>query len=551
MTNDERAKHGFPPQQTQANQLVQELRDQIVSYVLGMSRYRWRALIVAWVAGLTSWIAVLMMPPVYQASARIYVDTEDAIRPLLRGIASSADVMSEVTVVTREMLSRPNLAEVARQTDLDLRADTEEEFEALLQELQSGINVAGNRDNIYSISYSDPDRLKAIEVVDSLVNTFVEKSLNADREEASQAQSFLQSQIDEYEARLTEAEDRLTRFRQENMQFLPDQAGNYFARLQTATEQLEQAESELRLAQNRRAELIRQLEGEEPVFGIMTQSRQSSGSNASGPNAAKIRELELQLEELRLQYTDKHPRIGQILETIDLLKQQDANAVANSPAPTDDGASGPMTSLETNPVYQNMRVQLANIEVDIASLSSQVQEQRRQVTTLKSYADSVPQVEAELGRLNRDYGVIQSKYQQLLEQLETANIGEEVDLSIDEVQFRVIEPPFAPLEATGPNRPMLISGGLAFGLVLGLGLAFLLDQLHPAFFSGRDVNRITGLPVLGVVGDCHTVTESARRSKGLLRFAMAAAALVVVFASLVVFADPISLAVRGLVGAVA
>jgi polysaccharide chain length determinant protein (PEP-CTERM system associated) len=282
----------------------------------------------------------------------------------------------------------------------------------------------------------------------------------------------------------------------------------------------------------------------------MSQSRRSAGSSNSGPNAAKIRDLELQLEELRLQYTDKHPRIGQILDTIELLKEQDAQALANSPPPMDDSSTGPGTSLETNPVYQNMRIQLANIEVDIASLSSQVQEKRRLVTSLKSYADTVPEVEAELGRLNRDYGVIQAKYQQLLEQLETANIGEEADESIDEVQFRVIEPPFARSEPTGPNRPLLLGGSLAFALALGVGLAFIFDQLHPAFFSSRDVNQIAGLPVLGVVGDFHTKTESTRRRNGLFKFGIATTTLIVVFAAITLFADEISPLIRSIVGAV-
>jgi uncharacterized protein involved in exopolysaccharide biosynthesis len=79
--------------------------------------------------------------------------------------------------------------------------------------LQRRIKVVGGRDNIFSISFEDQDRTKAIAVVEALVNTFVEKSLGADRSESSKAQSFLQEQIDEYEARLTAAEDNLAQFK--------------------------------------------------------------------------------------------------------------------------------------------------------------------------------------------------------------------------------------------------------------------------------------------------------------------------------------------------
>ena len=146
-----------------------------------MWRYRWRAVALVWIISIAGWFAVYAMPPVYGASARVFVDAENALRPLLRGIATTSNVLSEVTVVTREMLSRPNLAEVARDTDLDLEAETDEEFEKLLVLLQKRIRIVGNRDNIFSITFQHADRTKAIAVVDSLVNTFIEKSLGADR----------------------------------------------------------------------------------------------------------------------------------------------------------------------------------------------------------------------------------------------------------------------------------------------------------------------------------------------------------------------------------
>ena len=197
-------------------QFIRDLLVEIESHARGMWRYRWSAAILAWVLCVFGWIVVYLMPNVYEANARIYVDTENAIRPLLQGIASSSTVLNDVNVITREMLSRPNLAEVARDTDLDLRADTDKDFEDLLRGLQSQISVSGSRENIYSIAYADRDREEAIAVVDSLVNTFIEKSLGAERTETSQAQTFLREQIRIYEERLSAAEDRLAKFKQEN-----------------------------------------------------------------------------------------------------------------------------------------------------------------------------------------------------------------------------------------------------------------------------------------------------------------------------------------------
>jgi polysaccharide chain length determinant protein (PEP-CTERM system associated) len=496
-----------------------------------------------WVVSFMGWIAVYSLPPVYEASARVYVDTENAIRPLLQGIAASSNVMNEVTIVTREMLSRPNLAEVARSTDLDLRAETDQEFEDLLNMLQKRIQVAGNRDNIFSISYQDRDRAKAVSVVDSLVTAFVEKSLGADRSEASQAQSFLQTQIADYETRLTASEDRLARFKRDNVAYMPDQRGDYFARLQGAEAQMAATQARLRLSQERRAELLRQLDGEEPVFGIMPTETAAGGS---GFTSGKIRQLESQLEELRLQYTDKHPRIGQILDTIELLKKQEAEERAVAGANT--GGPIPSSPLDINPVYQNMRIQLSNTEVEIASSVAELRQQQEEVARLRTLVDTVPQVEAELGRLNRDYDVVQAKYQQLLAQLETANISEDVESSIDDVQFRIIDPPFAGLMPSGPKRQLLLAGVLLVALGLGGAVTFLFNQLNSVFFTGRAVTAVTGLPVLGSVSLLLSPEGLRAKKYGRRKFALALGLLVASFMVVSLFAEQASPILRQIVG---
>jgi len=206
--------------------VLRDLLSMAYTHARGMWRYRWLAIATAWVICAVGWVIVYSMNNVYEANSRIYVDTDNVLEPLLQGIAISNDVMTEVNIVTREMLSRPNLAEVARTTDLDLAATTPQEFENLLTSLQTRIKVQGGRDKVFTISFEHPDRNKAQVVVQSLVDTFVEKSLGADRTVSLQAQSFLQKQINEYESRLTEAEDRLAKFKRENVGNMPDQRGD-------------------------------------------------------------------------------------------------------------------------------------------------------------------------------------------------------------------------------------------------------------------------------------------------------------------------------------
>lgn len=528
----------------QTEHIIREVKVQIETHARGMWRYRWRALWLVWGMCIIGWAVVYSLPNVYEARARVYVDTENTIKPLLEGIAISSNVLNEVIIVTREMLSRPNLARVARETDLDIRATTEQEFESLIAALRERIVIDGGPQNIFSISYHDMDRQTAIAVVDSLVNIMVEKSLGADRSEITRAQIFFEEQIKEYEERLTAAEDRLATFKRENIALMPDQRGDYFARLKLSEQALETVRKELLLAEERRTELLRQLEGEEPVFGLAPSPFEDAG--ATGSASAQIAELERQLESLRLRYTDKHPRIGQILETIEMLKQQQAEEAAQQQTASDIPPSS-VNPLDLNPVYQNMKIQLSNTEVDIAALKVEFSRQEREVTQLRQRIDSIPQVEAELNRLNRDYDVIKTRYEQLLLKLETANIGDDVDRSMDDVVFRIIEPSFANLTPTGPIRPLFLTAALLASLAAGFGLAFVLNQLHPVFYDRKTISEVVGIPVLGVVNFVPNESELKAWISDRRWLAALACALIVSFVLVTVFADSGSALVRALV----
>ncbi|MEM1439264.1 MAG: XrtA system polysaccharide chain length determinant [Pseudomonadota bacterium] len=506
--------------------------DMLEGHVRGTWRFKWRAVAVAWIVALFGWFAVYSMPDTYEASARIYVDTENAIRPYVEGLAPTQNVLNEVAIVTREMLSRPNLAKVARETDLDLRADTDREFEGLLTSLQERISVSGNRDNIFRISFADADREKAVAVVESLVNTFVEDSLVADRNESGTAQVFLEDKIADYEERLTAAEDRLAEFKRENVAYMPNQQGGFFERLQGAQGDLAEAESRLGLARQRRDELLRQIEGEVPVFGTVSPVPGVAGED--GFASGKIAQLEAQLEELRLVYTDKHPRIGQIQETIDLLRRQQADArLAQGP----EDLIARANPLDRNPVYQNMKIQLGATEVEIVELQTLVSQYRQQVARLSEQVNTIPQVEAELSRLNRDYDVVKRNYEQFLQQLESANIGVDLDETIDDVQFRIIDPPFSARTPVGPPRVAFLSVVLVAALGLGTVVAFGFNLLSPVFFTATSLTSLSGIPVLGAVQLVQP--KSMRRAKRLEHVAVAGALLTLasLFVGAILFAD--------------
>jgi hypothetical protein len=118
---------------------------------------------------------------------------------------------------------------------------------------------------------------------------------------------------------------------------------------------------------------------------------------------------------------------------------------------------------------------------------------------LRAKVDTIPQIEAELTRLNRDYEVNRAQHQQLLQRLESARLSEEAEASTENVKFRIIEPAALPLIPIAPNRGLLMTAALLIALGAGVALAVALGQLKPVFLSRAMLKDITGLPVLGTI----------------------------------------------------
>jgi polysaccharide chain length determinant protein (PEP-CTERM system associated) len=180
---------------------MQELLDQVISFVRGAWRFRWYFHLIAWPICIAGWAFVYKMPDQYEASARVYVDTQSVLRPLLRGLAVQTNIEREVEVMTRTILSRPNLEKIARMTDMDLEAKTPEDMEKLLDRLRRAIHFSSgrSRENLYTITYVDKDPERGKQVVQSLLTLFVETSLGDTRKDTNVAQRFLDDQIKEYE----------------------------------------------------------------------------------------------------------------------------------------------------------------------------------------------------------------------------------------------------------------------------------------------------------------------------------------------------------------
>lgn len=470
---------------------MHDLLSQLIIIISGAWRYRWRGLTVAWLVSVAGWMWVYTLPNQFESSTRVYVDTESPLNSVTRGLATESNVAQEVSFMTRTLLSTPQLEQVARETDLDLRAETPKAFDNLIERLKGTIMVAG-RDNLYTITYTDKDPEMSYNVVQTLLSRFVSSTLQDDREDKDAARRFLNAQIDEYEERLSSAEQQLADFKKRNVGLMPGSSGGYYDRLQRSMEQLESMRVEYRLASQNRTELIKQLDGEEPVFGIG-----GTSADVSSSYDVRLNQRRDQLGELRLNFTDKHPDIVALMQIIESLEAQ-RDEELNSRGPVG-GQAAEYNPLDMNPVYQSLRLSLSQTELDIAQLRLRVAQEQGQVDSLKEAVDTVPEVEAQLSRLNRDYAVTKERHEALLKRREFLRLGEDASNSSNELKFRIIDPPSVPLEPVGPNRHLFITVVLLGGLAAGVGFVFLWHQINPVFDTRQQLREFANLPVLGSV----------------------------------------------------
>jgi polysaccharide chain length determinant protein (PEP-CTERM system associated) len=512
--------------------------DRFIDELRGAWRFRWLAMALAWAVCAFGWLYVFSMPDMYEATARVFVDTRTVLRPLLRDITVEADVNSQLNLVRQAMLGRPQLERVARETDLDLRAATPQQKAAMIDRLRDRIAISGGSSSgreesggLYVISFQDPSRDKSIQVVDKLLNSFMEATLGSNHEGTETAQRFLTKQIEEYEVNLREAEDRLAEFKKTHVGLVPGaQSGDYFSRLQTELEETKKSQSALNIAVKRHEELQRQLRGEVPFVSSGTGGVRNSAGGA-GDTATRIQETQARLDELLLRFTDKHPDVIAARETLEQLKQRrDAEVAAMRRG--DAGAAG--TAAASNPVYQSIQLQLNQVEVEIAALRGEVSDHSGKAAQLRAMVDTVPQVEAEFGRLNRDYEVRREGYRQLVDRLQKARLSERAD-ETGVVKFEVVDPPAAGFAPVAPNRLRLLTMVLIAGLGIGGGLAYLLHQMRPVFNNARMLGEITGQQVLGAVSMTWVDRQRAESRMRKLAFGAAGAALVMIFLGVIMF----------------
>ena len=449
-------------------------------------RYRWPAVFLGWLVCAVGWVGVMKIPNTYEADARLYIDADAILTPLLRGISMDSSLQAQVDLLSRTLMSRPNLEKLVSKTDLNLQVDTPAEKQALVARLGTDIKLVPQTRNLFVITYRNENPKLAYDIVQAMLTGFVEGKAGNNRSDLENANRFIESQLGFYERQLRDAERRRAEFRARYTDLLPGDTGT--SRLQGAVEAVRSLSGQIADAQARRVSLAKELAGTPPL--LVSESAPSSAGGGSSRLAAE----EQKLSEMRLRLTDAHPDIIAQRQIIAALRSGKLGRDTTD-APRAPVASSPAVA---NPVYEQLKVRLVDTDASISSLQRQLADATKERDRLDAIAKTAPGLQADALNLDRDYGVLQTNYSALLARRESMRISAAAEANADQVKIQVIEPPLVPTIPVAPQRSKLVTGVLVAGLAAGIGLALLLVQLDQSFHTTDDL-RDLGYPVVGGV----------------------------------------------------
>ena len=453
----------------------------------------------------------LNWPKQFVSSTTIFVEEENILGPLMAGAAVQTEVTDRASIA-REIIFGHNIMYQL----LELEGLVEDNPNPIIQErlmndIKGRLNISNVRSNLIKIVFSDKDPDRSYRITDNLARLFIEESLNDKAQQSTEAFEFIDKQAQEYKEKLQSAEAELKKFRSTNIDVqsqMSDQLGRRSSELKTRREQIIQ---ELKEASIRKSSLQKQLSGEAKAASAFSRSEQ---------NKTRIADLQGNLDKLRLSYHETYPDIVQVKTQIknlrDAVKESESQALSNPGEKTADIDERVLS----NPIYQQLQRDLYDTKTNIETLNARLKHTTNAIGQQLEQARNVEEFSARLKELTRDYDVNDESYTDLMRRREQARVSMNLDIEGKGLSLRVDEPAYRPHSPSGMRFLHFLLMGPLVGLVVPIGMIFLIVQFNPVIRSEDDIQKSMGIPVLGSIPHLSTPVEMRKEVMGTVSIAV-------------------------------
>lgn len=458
------------------------LRDLLNSLRAELVRFRYACVVIFIAVSFLVLLLGITWPKTFTTSAVLFADQTNIIEPLLKGTAEVTKI--DRSEQAREIIwTRAIMLAAAKEAGFVGKNPNQNDEEQAIKRIRNGLSVRaeGNK-SYFRISYiaNNPDT--SFEVLNAIVNVFIEDTAKKKRAESLGAYNFIDAQVQSYKKQLEQAEQRLKDFNSQNTDGT-EQAVS--ARIVQLRQEIEALKITIEESQARYNTIQQQL-------GSEGQYLQTKGRIDEVKQRRQV--LTAQLEQLLLSYEEGYPDIisirAQIAELDETMKKlQSAGDVYADTQKTE------------NPLYEELRKQLAAADVDLRS-------QKRRMQSLTALQEQeyerqqrVAANQAQFSELTRDYDVIRKTYEEMLQKKESARLSMTLDIEGQGISYRIQEPATFPLKPSGLYFIHFAFMGPLLGLVLPIALLIAFVMFDPHLRSARNLQKQlpNDIEIIGII----------------------------------------------------
>ncbi|MBD3306218.1 hypothetical protein GF339_07500, partial [candidate division KSB3 bacterium] len=500
-------------------------------------RHKWLLVILTFLSFAFSAVITRSMINRYSASITIFVDPENVLGDITKGVAVSTSLRDQLPTLQHLVLSddfiEPHVIQdlnlqladvyvppfrltfmpavidsleafkdhVKRLFNFEIYTQTEDqrqylERRELVQIVKAHLELRQSRGSLLSISYTGPSLQASQKIVEIVANQCKEFLLRNKNQETREAVRYIERQYEEANQKLNELEQELAQMRVEQFDKGPEakiallqqrqEALDALRVIQKDLEEIRQSKEDLLAQQNERREAL--LSGDPETIEKLAQIAQTQDYQL-------LETKRTQLAALLTVYTEEWPEVIKLREEIAALEKRLADNITRA----DDMAKEKI--LLADPIYQEYFRQLTQLKTNEDALKTRERNLRESIDIYETKIKEMPEIEKSFGAIQRQIDLATKR--------ETARATMELEKTRGEMRIRTVSRSF-------PNKPVgippiLIMTALSLlGPLTGAGIIFLLYYFNTSVKSPEDVQIEYNLPVLAIIPKIHFTRELRR-----------------------------------------
>jgi len=450
------------------------------------------------IAVVSSYFISKSMTEIYQTESLIMVQEQNNTEDMFSEQLSFTTGNDNKIATYSEMIkSRRILNKVIK--SLNLRnVETNEYISVSSLKNRISITNTGDTDLMrLSVTYSDPKIAK--QIANKIITVFKEENLEMNMADLQGASDFISTQLEDTKKQLTELEKELLKYQKENKIYYPGEQGKkLLEQLSNLEKGLVEAKIEINQAKAALNTVNKKLNNESKTI---ISSKTISRNPIIGELKSKLSSLQTDLSAKKEVYTDKHPEIQQLntkIKSVENELNKKVKEIVSAKTET------------TNPLFNSLRDKKISLETNIISAQARQQSYQNQIKNIENELNDIPDKELTLARLQREKTITEDIYLMLKERQEEINIQKSMKTS----DIVVVDPAIVKENPIKPNIKLNLAIAGVLGLMLGVFIIFLIEFFDNRVKEEKDVEKITGLPVLGVIPNIDEVDHKQGYGRG-------------------------------------